>query len=352
MDFERQLREFLDLFEPYAKKYFEGRQKSVSNYPKLIGQFYRDLADFTAGGKKLRGFLVYLGYAIGAKKHLRGGKGNLLKILPVVLAVEIVHSFLLIHDDVIDQSEMRRGKMAIHKKYAKLISGHYGISQAIIIGDIACFEAIRLIAEADLDDKNKIICIDKLLQTLLETGYGQALDVEYSHVGATFDRIWEVTNLKTARYSFVGPLTLGAMLAGAKKSKIDHLGEFGLTLGTVFQIQDDILGVFGKEEALGKSVLSDMREGKNTVLIYKTKEMATLLQRRLLERLWGNPKSDMGDFKKVRIIMEKSGAKKWCEDKMLDHVKSAKKSIGKITNDAKLQATLSQLADFVTERES
>src|SRR3989344_6944611 len=120
MDFERQLQKFLDLFEPYAKKYFEGRQKSVLNYPKLIAQFYKDLADFTAGGKKLRGFLVYLGYSIGAKEHLRGGKGNLLKILPVALAIELVHSFLLIHDDVIDQSEMRRGKQTIHKRYEKI----------------------------------------------------------------------------------------------------------------------------------------------------------------------------------------------------------------------------------------
>ena len=349
MDFERQLQKFLDLFEPYAKKYFEGRQKSVLNYPKLIGQFYKDLADFTAGGKKLRGFLVYLGY------ETCGGESDrkrIRKILPVVLAVEIVHSFLLIHDDVIDQSEMRRGKMAIHKKYAKLVSGHYGASQAIIIGDIACFEAIKLIAEADLDDKNKIICIDKLLQTLLETGYGEALDVIYSHVGATLDRIWEVTNLKTARYSFVGPLTLGAILAGAEKSKIDHFSKFGLTLGTVFQIQDDILGVFGKEEALGKSVLSDMREGKNTVLIYKAREMAGTKDRKTLDVLWGRGEATIDDLEKVREIIAKSGALEWCEKQNQKLAKEAKSYINKITDDRKLRLVFGQMVDFVVKRES
>lgn len=229
---------------------------------------------------------------------------------------------------------------------------HYGASQAIIIGDIACFEAIKLIAEADLDDKNKIICIDKLLQTLLETGYGQALDVEYSYVGATLDRIWEVTNLKTARYSFVGPLTLGAILAGAKKSKIDYLGKFGLTIGTAFQIQDDILGVFGKEEALGKSTLSDLHEGKNTVLIYKAREMAGTKDRKTLDVLWGRGEATINELEQVKRIITKSGALKWCDRQNQKLAKEAKSYINKITDDRKLKSVFSQMVDFVVKRES
>ncbi len=368
MDFERELQEFLSIFGPYAKRYFEDKRKAVSNYPKLIYQFYKDLADFTSGGKKLRGFLVYLSYkaCIGDSS-----KKGIEKILPVVLAVELVHSFLLIHDDIIDQSEIRRGKPTVHKKFEETIQPsfkvadaselwrrsatdgkHYGVSQAIIIGDIACFEAIKLIAEARIDDKSKIRCIEKLLQTLLETGYGEALDVEYSRMGADFEKIWQVTNLKTARYSFVGPLTLGAILAGAKKSKIEDLSQFGLTLGTAFQIQDDILGVFGKEKTLGKSTLSDLREGKNTILIYKASEMAGDKDKEILDRIWGKRQARFGDLAKVKRIIGDSGALEWAKAQNQKLARRAKGYINEITDEQKLRLVFGQMVDFVVKRES
>jgi len=354
MHFENSLKSFLASFEPYATRYFARKIESCEKYPLLIHQFYKDLSDFTVGGKKLRAYLVWLGYRLWkVTKRQRNKVGEGIKeILPIALAYELLHSFLLIHDDIIDQSDSRRGKLTIHKRYEKFFGKHYGLSQAIILGDIACFEAFSLVANSDFSESQKVDCQKKLIFTLLETGYGEALDIEYSYREATFEAIWQMMQAKTAKYSFVGPLTLGATLSEASKSQLGSLDKFGLLVGTAFQLQDDFLGVFGNEKILGKSILSDMREGKNTILIYKTREIITSQDKRELERLWAKKDAKMADLKKIRQIIISSGAFDWNQAQKKKLVGEAKVHIQKITEELSLRQILSQLADFVIERES
>ncbi|OGE03387.1 hypothetical protein A3G16_01510 [Candidatus Curtissbacteria bacterium RIFCSPLOWO2_12_FULL_41_16] len=355
MDFATLLRFFLESFDPYSKDYFSVKVKTVSKYPKLIGRFYKDLFDFTSGGKKLRAFLVYLGYLIGSSNFkespLTSKKTPLHRILPISLALEIIHSFLLIHDDIIDRSEIRRGKLAIHKKYEKLLGVHYGESMAIVLGDLACSEAFRLVSSSSFEDTLKIKCLQKLLEILTETVYGQALDVFYSYRKATLSGIWQVADLKTARYSFVGPLVIGAMFAEAKNEQVDVLTGYGLYVGTAFQIHDDILGIFGDEKVLGKSVLSDLREGKNTILIYKTKELSGGKDKTDLERIWGKREATEKDLRRVRAIIRDSGGLEWCQNESLRLVGEAKKQVGKIVIDVKMRDIFCQTADFVIRRD-
>lgn len=343
-NFKSELAKFLKVFEPYQKKYFERKIKEVSNYPNLISRFYKDLADFSAGGKKLRAFLVYLGYKVGNVKV------SPLRVMPICLAVELVHNFLLIHDDIIDQSDKRRGRPTIHKRYGKSGS-HYGISQAIVIGDLVCLEAIKLINESVDEVGLKTRLLEKFIKTIIETVYGQALDVDYSQKRPNLDKILDVTNLKTARYSFVGPLTIGAILSGSGNGTIDALSEFGMSLGTAFQLQDDILGVFGNEKTLGKSNLSDMREGKNTLLFYKTRELAGGIDSKKLEKIWGNQNSTKNDLKMIQEIITKTGSLKWCQHQMTKLAQNAKKSIPQITEDSHYRKVLLEIADFVINRQ-
>ena len=351
--FKDELSNFLGVFEPYVKSYFEKKIKEVSRYPKLIGEFYKDLADFTVGGKKLRAFLIFLGYKVADGRDFK-------KILPIALAYELLHSFLLIHDDIIDQSDTRRGKRTIHKRYEKLFGpsaslrarNHYGVSQAIILGDIACFEALGLVSSSELSESQKVVCQKQLIATILETGYGEALDVEYAYRGANLKAIWQVTDLKSARYSFVGPLTIGAKLAGGKSSQLDALSKFGQAVGKAFQIQDDILGVFGDEKITGKSSLLDLREGKNTLLIYKTREVAKGQDKDILAKLWGNQNARLKDLKKVRQLIVNSGALDWSSWQKQKLIKAAKLCVGQITKDNYLEQILVQMADFVIERQS
>jgi len=340
-----ELKKFIGEFSKYQQQFFIRRVNSSGKYSSLISNFYKDLADFSSGGKKLRPFLVYLGWIIAGKKDLP-------KILPIALAFELVHSFLLIHDDVIDRSDTRRGKPTLHNKFEKKFGSHYGISQAIILGDIACFEAFKLIAESDFTDQIKIKLISNFSVVLLETGYGEGLDVEYTYKKASLKEIFSVTNLKTARYSFFGPLILGAIAGGAEKSLISKLEKFALPLGSAFQLTDDILGTFGEEKTMGKSPISDLVEGKNTLLVYKAKELANTSDRKVLTTLWGKGLAKIPDLKKVREIIEKSGALAWAKTESMKETDKAKNFVNSISSDHKLQEVLDQLADFVVRRKN
>ncbi|KKR50170.1 MAG: Polyprenyl synthetase superfamily [Candidatus Curtissbacteria bacterium GW2011_GWA1_40_16] len=338
------LSNFLKVFEPYADSYYKKRKTTLNKYPRLIGRFYDDLQDISKGGKRLRGFLVYLGYLIG-------GGSDLKKILPISLAVETIHTFLLIHDDVIDKSDMRHGKLAIHRRLEKLFGAHYGISQAIIIGDIACFEAFALVNSSRFGERAKVECQKKIYEVLLETAYGEALDIEYSYKEAKVADIMQVADLKTARYSFVGPLSVGAILSKCSGKQMKAISEFGLFVGIAFQLRDDYLGIFGDEKVLGKSILSDMREGKNTLIIHKAKQLATPKDLVELNKIWGNPKSGSRELERIRDIVRKCGALMWCEGENKGLIRAAKQEIGKLTRDRKLQQILSQVADYVVSRE-
>jgi len=353
MNFEGELKTFLTVFEPYYLKYFSSRLKFVSKYAPLINKFYQDLFDFSSGGKKLRAFLVYLGYQIGESRSQSGKwKEHLKRILPISLAYELVHSFLLIHDDIIDQSETRRGKPTIHKKYGKLFGDQYGISQAIVLGDIAFLEAFNLINSSQFGQNQKLLCQKQLTNIVLETCYGEALDVEYSYKSATIDQIWQMTEFKTAKYTFIGPLSVGAALGGATNKQLDDLAKFGLLTGKAFQLQDDVLGVFGDEKMLGKSILSDMREGKNTVLIFKARQMAKGQDKKVLEGLWGKENAQSADLERMRRIIKDCGALNWSNQEKEKLVKKAKVYVLKITGDMKLQSLFYQITDFVIERQS
>src|SRR3990167_3184544 len=202
--FKKELGDFLAVFEPYASNFFSSKIKTSAKYSPLIARFYKDLGDYSYGGKRIRGFLAWLGYRLGGGRDIK-------RIKEISLALELVHSFLLIHDDIIDDSDIRRGKATIHKRYEKYFDSHYGLSQAIIIGDIVCFEAIKLINESKLAKDIRKQVLAKALNILLETGYGEALDVEYSHKKVNISKIMQMTTLKTAKYTFAGPLSIGTI---------------------------------------------------------------------------------------------------------------------------------------------
>lgn len=345
MEFKKILSWFLAEFESYSRCYFLKKIKDSSIYPTLITKFYEDLADFTQGGKRMRAFLVYLGFLIGSGTDAK-------KILPISLAIELIHTFLLIHDDIIDKSDLRRGKTTIHKRYEKLFGEHYGLSQGIIAGDIVGYEANQLVIGSGFGDELKIKCLREINRVILETAYGEALDIEYSYRKVGIDEILGVADLKTARYSFVGPLTVGAMLGGSGKSQLRALEQFGLKIGLAFQLQDDLLGVFGDEKILGKSTLSDMREGKNTLLIYKAREFAKQADKKTLVKLWGKNSANTQDLEAVKKIIRSCGAYDWCLGEMKRLRNEAVASVDLITRDQHLCRILIEMSDFIVTRRS
>lgn len=195
--------------------------------PKLLS-FAQEFLNSCKGGKRIRGVLVKLGYEIATPRH--GGARN--DIVRIGAAFEILHTALLIHDDIIDQSSKRRDKPSL---YMALGGEHYGISQAICLGDIGLYLPIKIITETSFSDEYKLKALNYFSQILINTGWGQVLDVEKSP-----DK--EFINLfKTAKYTISGPLQIGAILGGADDKLIKDLGIIGDNLGIAFQIKDDVL---------------------------------------------------------------------------------------------------------------
>lgn len=344
MGFVDSLNTFLEVFDNYSKNYFPDKIKVSASYSPLITDYYKKLSSFSGGGKRIRSYLVYLGYQVGDKSDMK-------KILPISLAFEMSHNFLLIHDDIMDNSDLRRGKPTIHKTYEKKHGKHFGISTAILLGDIALLEVFKIVNDSKFSDTLKADCMAEFADILLETGYGQGLDLEFGFTNPTVGEIMQVAQLKAARYSIIGPLVIGAKLSEAQDSQITALTSFGSTAGIAFQIQDDILGVFGDEETIGKSVVSDMREGKGTLLIYKTRELANKRDKKIINDIWGNIDADIDDLEQIRKIIKSSGALEWCQEENKRLVAKSKSEVEKITRDSKLQTIFAEIADFVISRE-
>lgn len=295
-----------------------------------------------AGGKRLRAALVILGY------ELAGGLDNQ-EIAKPAAAFEIFQTAILAHDDIIDKSPLRRGKPTM---FMELGGDHYGISQSICLADIGFFQSMQLISGSDfpVDLKNK--ALQSFSKTMIETALGEVLDIELPRKNEekSEEDVITIAHLKTARYTITGPMQLGAILAGAKEPLLDNLKNFGDNLGIAYQIQDDILGVFGDEITLGKSITSDIEEGKNTLLIVHALKNANHQQREVLNKHYG--KGIIGDKESetIRNIFKDTHALDYSRTKELEYVSSAKKVIPKITKDLEKQNLLNELADFLVER--
>lgn len=327
-------------------KFFSEQKREVATIAPIAGRMVDDFRDFLDGGKKLRGALVMLGY------EMFGGKNRETGFL-ASLVIEIIHASLLIHDDFMDQDDLRRSKHTMHKKYARIGGEHYGASMAINIGDEGLFMATHLLNNLDLPKTRLSLATKFLSRLLMETGLGQALDISYeAHGNLTEKDVLRIHRYKTAEYTISGPISLGAILAGADENRIQAIKDYGIPIGTAFQLRDDELGMFSTEEELGKSVDSDLREAKITILIVKAFENAKGENLIFLKNAYGNPNLSGKEIERVREIIRNSGALDYSKSLSRKYIEDGKKFVPKVTADAKYQRFLEELADFVVNRES
>lgn len=279
---------------------------------------FKAFSDANFGGKFLRGVLVILGY------KLSNGPDNR-DIYKVASALEILHTSLLAHDDIIDKSVKRRGKESL---YSVLGGDHYGLSQAICLADFGFFLSIKLISGTNFKPEFKIKTISLVSEILSETLQGEMLDIKLAK-----DKFYKTESslnialLKTAKYSLSGPLTIGATLAGAPENLVKKLTEIGDNLGIAYQIQDDILGVFGEFTETGKSSTSDISEGKATLLISGALEKSGQKQKQILKDLYGKSQINEMQLQQVKKIFIDTGALEFAETKKVEYATQAQKII-------------------------
>ena len=313
-----------------------------------IGREVCDLV--TGGGKRLRPAFVYWGHRAAGAEHDDA-------IVGPAAAVELLHTFALIHDDVMDRSPQRRGRAAVHTALAKEhvdsdLDGDpewFGLGGAILAGDLAFVWADQLLDESALTAEalERARRVFTLMRT--EVMAGQYLDLRLSGLrDATEAESLHVALLKSGRYTVTRPLQIGAAVAGSTPALDETLATFGDSLGVAFQLRDDILGVFGDPSTTGKGAVSDLREGKRTLLLLQAVARSSPEDRSTLEGIVGNPLTDDADAERAREIIVSSGARESVEAMLTDHLDRARAALERIPPPAR--SALDELADLAAFR--
>jgi geranylgeranyl diphosphate synthase, type I len=319
------------------------------------------LSGLLAGGKRLRAAFCYWGWR-GA-----GGEDST-QILAAAAALELLHASALVHDDVMDGSDSRRGQPSLHRQFANRHAARrwhgspeaFGAATAILLGDLLLawtdqmFQASGLPPEA-LRRGQPVL---DLMRT--EVMAGQYLDLLGQAAGDdTLASALRVVEYKTAKYTIERPLQLGEALAGGTGLTGGGLADgagngtaaaYGLPLGLAFQLRDDILGLFGDPAQTGKPSGDDVREGKRTVLLAMTRARASAQQAAIIERRLGDPRLDEAGVAEIRAVITGTGALAECELMIDRHVALALSALdaAPITDEAK--AALAELAVTATAR--
>jgi geranylgeranyl diphosphate synthase type I len=309
------------------------------------------------GGKRLRPAFVYWGYR-GAGGAADGPAAE--AAVRAACSVELLHVCALIHDDIMDGSEVRRGRPAMHVGFAGLHRGlgwrgdpaAFGEGAAMLMGDLAFTWADVALSDAGLPDDRLAAALRVFNRLRSELMGGQYLDLVEARRGAPDeDAVRRVLTYKSGKYTIERPLHLGLALAGGEPGLAGAYSAYGLPLGEAFQLRDDILGVFGAPEVTGKPAGDDLREGKETYLVMLARQRADRAGRALLEGALGNAKLSEDEVAELRRLLTGCGAVEDTEARIGELLAEAKAALAAARGiDEEARAILAALADHVTDR--
>ncbi|GAA3846700.1 polyprenyl synthetase family protein [Streptomyces coacervatus] len=287
------------------------RSAAGRGHPPEVVQTVRDF--LAAGGKRIRALLCVVGW------HAAGGDGDATSVLRVAASLELFVAFALIHDDIMDDSASRRGRPAVHRVMRARLgederAERLGAGGALLVGNLALMWAQELLHTARLEPGRQRLVHGLFDAMLEEVMYGQYLDVMGTGRGADdVEAALRIIHYKTATATIERPLQLGAAVAGAGEATMDVFTRLGLPLGEAFQLRDDLLDVFGSPDGACAPGLSDLREGKRTVLLALGLQRADEVQRERLGHLVG--RADLGEREatEARTILQDTGAREHTE---------------------------------------
>ena len=338
------------------KKYFARKIEQARKSDPLAKEAVKMIADFTlASGKRIRPALVYYSY-------LAAGGRDEKKIVEASMSMELTHTFLLIHDDIIDKDATRHGVPTIHERYKKIgrrwvgsvDSEHFGNSMAMLAGDMAAAMANEIIFNCPFSPQIIVKALDKLQLIVYTIVPGEMLDVVLEIRGnASEKEVLRMYEGKTSSYSFEGPLHLGTLLAGVDDPGIiKKYSQYSMPLGKAFQIRDDILGIFGREKKIGKPIGSDVIEGKQTLLVVKALELGNKTQKGIIKKYLGKTDLTGRELEEFRSAVSESGSLEYSENLADKFVTQALEAIEKIDfKNKEAKEFLIGLAEYMVKRE-
>ena len=327
------LAELATLVDARLAVFLDERARAVPEADSLIGEIRRVLA---AGGKRLRPAFCYWGYRAGGAPHSDG-------IVDVASAFELLHTFAIVHDDIMDSAASRRGQPTT--------VAAQGTARALLVGDLALVLADAAFWAAALPTQNLAEGFVEFTAMREQVIAGQHMDIE-AH-GRTIDEAEAraIAILKSGSYSIEHPLAIGARLGGADADLLAALARFGRRLGEAFQLRDDLLGVFGDPATTGKPSDSDIREGKRNVLFAKALAASSDQDRAALLADWGGgsglPAERVED---LREIVERSGARVATESLIASLVAEATTALAGADIPAEARGELERLMDAAVTR--
>lgn len=338
------------------RKFFESELKKVDSFPfNYAKDLLKAMEDFTLrGGKRLRPLLFITSYF--------GAGGGREEIYKVSCSIELAESFLLVHDDIMDKDIIRRGGETLHiyaQKWFKNNFGekdkeHCGLSLGILGGDLFSNYSFKPLLSSNFPSNLKLLALEIFIENLEKCYWGQFYDILTTKMdieNVKEDDYLFLVEHKTASYTTVMPLLMGSIFAGKKGEYLEQMKKFGKYLGIAFQIKDDILGVFGDVDKMGKSNLSDLKEGKKTLLVIKAYEKGEEREKDFLKEKLGSGILQEEDLMKFREIFEKTGALEYAEEKAREYIQKAKIVFEKIPFKEEWKDFLNDLMNYIIERE-
>lgn len=350
---------FVEALKPHLDQSgdaFIERRRQDKSYQDSLG-LQEDITTFQnllRGGKKIRPALVVLGYEnfVGEPEYREG-------MLTAAVGYEIIHNCFLIHDDIEDNSPLRRGQPAVHEQYRMQheIQGgvldyrQYGVAVAINTGSLGPFEALDGLWAIN-NRLDRIVAAEKWLNYVIRTTLkGQRRDLTEIPLPELSERyVHRIYRQKTAVYTGIAPLILGAILAGASNKDLGYLIRFGLNIGMAFQMIDDHLGMYGDEQVLGKPVDSDIKEAKKTLHFVRAFRETSPSEKAFLQYVWGKKDITADELEQTRQLIIRLGVRDSVLEKADQLAAKARRVIPKITNDGTIAGILESLTNFVVAR--
>ena len=322
-----------------------------------VGDELQPLADAARtfvldGGKRLRPRFAFWGW-----RATRDSTDDDTALVTAAASLELLHACALVHDDVMDASDTRRGRPAAHAAFARMHVEHrwrgdqhvFGAAAAILLGDLLLSWADAMFAGIDLDARTRSV-YDEMRQLVMA---GQYLDVlVQARGGFSAEDALRVAKFKTGKYTIEGPLHLGAAAAGAPPATFAALSAYGLPLGEAFQLRDDVLGVFGDPAVTGKPAGDDLREGKRTLLVALAMQSASTLEAELLRHELGDRAMDENAVAALREVIVGTGALELVEKRIAERAAQARDALHTDAISADARAALDELAVAATERQT
>lgn len=314
--------------EKELRNYLSSANKAYS-LRKLSPLLFRRIKEFVLRkGKRVRPVMFVVGY-LGFTKRAASG------LYRSAISFELLHDFLLVHDDIVDKSATRRGKPSMHKLFDQHLAQFKSVKftgqdLAIVAGDVIYSMAADAFVAIKEDPKRKQDALQKFAESGMYTGIGEFVELlsgvqDIAKIKKS--DIYKIYDCKTAFYTFASPLSCGAIVAGASKQEAERLHQYGIHLGRAFQIKDDILGIFAEERETGKSPITDLQEAKKTILLWHAYNNTSGKDRLQIKKVLANPKVKRKDLLIMRKIIKDCGSLDYASDEIRQLLHQAQTTI-------------------------